>query len=75
MSVKRKQHSADFKLKIAALALSGMKTISELSSAYEVHPTSDKRVEKTAEGERGLAFQNERQRENRCRREAAIGAV
>ncbi len=39
MSVKRKQHSADFKLKVAALALSGMKTISELSSAYEVHPT------------------------------------
>ena len=38
MSVKRKLHSAGFKLKIAALALSGMKTVSELSSAYEVHP-------------------------------------
>jgi transposase-like protein len=37
--MKRKQHSVDFKLKVAAQALSGMKTISELSSTYEVHST------------------------------------
>lgn len=39
MSVKRKQHSAQLKLKVSALALSGMKTISELSSTYGIHPT------------------------------------
>ena len=39
MSVNRKQHTADFKLKIASLALSEMKTVSELASTYEVHPT------------------------------------
>ena len=36
MSVKRKQHSADFK---ARVALSGEKTLAELSSEFGVHPT------------------------------------
>jgi transposase-like protein len=36
---KRKQHSADFKFKVALEALKGLKTASELSSIYEIHPT------------------------------------
>ena len=38
MSVKRKQHSADFKAKIALEALKGRKTINEIASEYQIHP-------------------------------------
>ena len=39
MSNKRKQYSPQFKAKVALDAVRGEKTISELSSQYEVHPT------------------------------------
>jgi transposase-like protein len=39
MSNKRKQYSSQFKAKVALEALRGEKTISELASQYEVHPT------------------------------------
>lgn len=39
MSVKRKQHSAQFKAQVAMAALSGEKTLAELSAEYGVHPT------------------------------------
>lgn len=39
MGVKRKQHSAQFKAQVAMAALSGEKTLAELSAEYGVHPT------------------------------------
>ena len=38
MKNKRRNHSAQFKAKVAMAAAKGDKTIAELSSEYEVHP-------------------------------------
>lgn len=39
MTTKRKQYSNDFKFKIALEAVKGAKTVSQLASEYNVHPT------------------------------------
>ena len=39
MSQKRKKHSEEFKAKVALEAVKGIRTLSELSSVYQVHPT------------------------------------
>jgi len=39
MSKKRRNHSATFKAKVALDAIKGEKTLSELASQYELHPT------------------------------------
>ena len=38
MKNKRRNHSAQFKAKVALTAVKGDKTITELASEYEVHP-------------------------------------
>ena len=39
MGLKRKQHSAEFKARVAMAALSGKETLAELSAEFGVHPT------------------------------------
>lgn len=39
MGQKRIRHSADFKAKVALEALKGLKTVNELATQYQVHPT------------------------------------
>jgi transposase-like protein len=39
MAKKRRKHSDAFKAKVALEAFKGVRTLSELSSAYKVHPT------------------------------------
>jgi transposase len=39
VSIKRKQHSAEFKARVAMASLSGEKTLTELSAEFGVHPT------------------------------------
>ena len=39
MGIKTKQHSAEFKVRVAMAALSGEKTLAELSAEFGVHAT------------------------------------
>ncbi|MGR3173473.1 MAG: transposase, partial [Candidatus Scalindua sp.] len=39
MKNKRRNHSTQFKVKVALAAAKGQKTIAELSKEYKVHPT------------------------------------
>jgi transposase len=39
MSNKRKQYNPEFKAKVALEAIRGEKTVAELASQYEIHPT------------------------------------
>ena len=38
MAVSRRQHSTEFKAKVALEAAKGLKTVNELAGFYEVHP-------------------------------------
>ena len=48
MHSKRKQHTAQFKAKVAVEAIKGEKTIAELASLYGVHPTQITKWKKKA---------------------------
>ena len=39
MGQKRKNHSSQFKAKVAMEAIKGVRTLSELATRYQVHPT------------------------------------
>jgi transposase-like protein len=51
MGKKRVQHSADFKAKVALEALRGLKTVNELASLYQVHPTQISQWKRQVQGE------------------------
>lgn len=60
MAEARKQHSADFKKKVALDALKQQKTISQIVSEYEVHATQVNTWKKTASDAIVQAFASER---------------
>lgn len=67
MANKRKQHSADFKAKVALEALKGLKTSHELAREYEVHPTQIAQWKRALRDNAGELFQSKRSRGERDR--------
>jgi transposase-like protein len=56
----RKQHSADFKAKVALAAIKGQHTTAQLASMYGVHPTQIGMWKKQAMAELAQVFTNRR---------------
>ncbi len=65
MKTTRRQHSPLFKAKVAMEALKGEKTIAELASQYEVHPTQILQWKKTLTEEAAGIFDNSRPKKPR----------
>lgn len=59
----RRNHSAEFKARVALEAIKGMKSMSELASEYEVHPNQISKWKKQALGELPGIFSERRKRE------------
>ena len=57
---KRKQHSATFKARVALTALKEEKTVSELASEFEIHPTLVNKWRREFEEKAALLFEDER---------------
>lgn len=56
MTKQRRQFSAKFKFQVALEALKELKTISEIASQYEVHPTQVKQWKKQLQAEGADVF-------------------
>ncbi len=56
----RKVHSAKFKTKVALEALSGLKTVAEIASNYELHPTQVSKWKQRLEGNAESIFEDQR---------------
>ena len=74
MSKQRKQYSAEFKFRVAMEAAKNGKTVSQLASEYEVHPTqvSDWRGQLMSEGSRLFARGAERQEQETAKAETEL---
>ncbi len=59
----RRNHSAEFKARVALEAIKGMKSMSELASEYEVHPNQISKWKKQVLGELPGIFSMRRKRE------------
>ncbi len=64
MSVNRKQHSAEFKARVALDTLKGRKTINELASEYSIHPNLVTKWKKQLQEQAAAVFQVAGRREN-----------
>ena len=62
MATQRKQYSADFKARVALEALKGHKTMNELVSLYNVHPTQIAKWKKQLQNELPQIFSNRREK-------------
>jgi len=58
MGIRRKYHTAELKARVALAALKGDKTVQELASHYEVHPTQITEWKKRALAVLAEGFQN-----------------
>lgn len=65
MTRTRRQHSKAFKFKVALEAISEQKSISEIASEYEVHPTMVRNWKKQLLEEGAEVFGRSRKREER----------
>ena len=74
MAKKRRQHSKEFKFKIALEAVKGVKTISQLAAQYNVHPTqiSTWKKQLLLQGSTLFVRPNDRQRREQQEQEAAL---
>ena len=61
----RRQHPPTFKVKVALEAIKGDKTLAELTSEYQVHPSQIKKWKKTATSEMTQLFTDQRQRKEK----------
>ncbi len=59
MTKRRRQFSAKFKFQVALEALKEQKTISEIASQYEVHPTQVKQWKSNCKREELMSSMNE----------------
>jgi putative transposase len=64
MSVKRKQHSAEFKAKVALEALKGRRTINEIAGEYQIHPNLVTKWKSQLQQHAGAIFQEASRRED-----------
>ncbi len=60
---RRRQHSAEFKAKVAVAAIRGDRTLSELASTFGVHPVQITQWKKQALAELPQVFAKRRDRE------------
>jgi len=58
MGKKRVRHSAEFKAKVALEALKGLKTVNELASQYQIHPTQISQWKRQVQGGAKTLFGN-----------------
>jgi len=63
MTKKRRQHTAQFKFRVALEAAGEAKTISQIASEYEVHPTLVRNWKKQLLSEGVEVFQRNRKRQ------------
>lgn len=61
MSNKKKQYGTQFKAKVALEAIRGEKTVSELASQYEIHPTMINGWKRKIWSEASQIFETEKQ--------------